>query len=401
MKILVVNAGSSSLKYQLIDMSDESVIAKGQCERIGIGGKISHQTIDGRSYEADIFMPDHTTAFKSVEKCLISGEAKAIDSLSEITAIGHRIVHGGAKFTQSVLVNEDVIQKIEDLADLAPLHNRAHVQGIRACIDCFGKDVPQVVVFDTSFHQTMPAVSYMFALPYEYYEKYKIRRYGFHGTSHRYVSERCIEVLGLDKDNSKIITCHLGNGSSITAIKNGKCMDTTMGLTPLDGFMMGTRSGTLDPSVVTYIIEKENLNAKQLSDLFNKKSGLLGVSGVSSDNRDVMAAAQKGNKRAQLAFDMMRYEITKFVGQFITALDGVEAIVFTGGIGENTKEVRSYICNHLSFMGVKIDEEANTKTVKGAEGEISTKDSNVRIMVIPTNEEIVIARDTKKIINNL
>lgn len=400
MKILVVNAGSSSLKYQLIDMTDESVIAKGQCEKIGIdGGKITHSTSDGRSYQADIFMPTHTEAFKCVEKCLISGQAKAINSLSEISAIGHRIVQGGSYFSESVLIDEDVLQKIEDLADLAPLHNHAHVQGIRACIDCFGTDVPQVAVFDTSFHQTMPPVSYMYPLPYEYYEKYKIRRYGFHGTSHRYVSERCRSLLGLDKNNSKIITCHLGNGSSISAIKNGKCMDTTMGLTPLDGFMMGTRTGTLDPSVVTYIIEKENLNAKQLTELFNKKSGLLGISGVSSDNRDVMAAAENGNKRAQLAFEMMRYEITKFVGQFVAALNGVDAIVFTGGIGENTKEVRSYVCEHLAFMGVEIDEDANAKTVKGAEGEISTKDSAVKIMVIPTNEEIVIARDTKQLVS--
>ncbi|MBQ2675882.1 MAG: acetate kinase [Clostridia bacterium] len=401
MKILVVNAGSSSLKYQLIDMTDEKVIAKGLCERIGIDGKISHKTFDGREYEAQIDMPDHTAAFKCVEKALISGDAKAIDSMDEIGAVGHRIVQGGAIFDHSVLVNEQVVNDIEGLADLAPLHNIAHVQGIRGCLECFGDKIPQVVVFDTSFHATMPETSYLFALPYEYYEKYKIRRYGFHGTSHRYVSARCLELLNMKKEGSKIITCHLGNGSSITAVKDGKCFDTSMGLTPLDGFMMGTRTGTLDPSVLTYIIEKEGLSAKELSDLCNKKSGVLGVSGVSSDNRDVEAAAAEGNERAKLALEMQRYQIRKFVGSYIAAMNGVDAIVFTGGIGENSAELRKSVCDNLAFMGVKIDDSINDTLRRGAEGVFSTEDSTVKVMVIPTNEELVIARDTKEIVENM
>ncbi len=398
MKILVVNAGSSSLKYQLIDMDGEKVLAKGNCERIGIdGSKITHKTADGRKYEEEIPMPDHTAAFKCVEKCLTSGEAKAIDSMSEIGAVGHRIVQGGATFDHSVLVNDWVVDEITRLADLAPLHNKAHVQGIQACIDCLGKDVPEVVVFDTSFHQTMPPKAYMFGIPYEYYEKYKIRRYGFHGTSHRYVSGEAIRQLGLP-EKSRIITCHLGNGSSLAAVYDGKCVDTTMGLTPLDGFMMGSRSGTLDPSVVTHIINKEGLNAQQLSDLFNKKSGVLGISGVSSDNRDVEAAADNGNERAQHALEMQRYQITKFVGSFVAALGGVDAIVFTGGIGENSATLREYVCSHLEYMGLKLDKEKNEKAVRGGEGIITTDDSKVIATVIPTNEELVIARDTKQIV---
>lgn len=398
MKILVVNAGSSSLKYQLIDMTDESVIAKGLCERIGIDGScITHKTATGKVVEIKTPMPDHTTAFKCVEQCLTSGEGKVVDSMSEISAVGHRIVQGGAIFSESVLVDDDVIEKIDGLADLAPLHNKAHVQGINACIECLGKDVPEVVVFDTSFHQTMPPKAFMFGIPYEYYEKYKIRRYGFHGTSHRYVSGEAIKQLNLPA-NSKVITCHLGNGSSLAAVYDGKCIDTTMGLTPLDGFVMGSRSGTLDPSVVTHIINKEGLNAQQLSDLFNKKSGVLGISGISSDNRDVEKAANEGNERAQLALEMQRYQITKFVGSFVAALGGVDAIVFTGGIGENSAELREYVCSHLEFMGVKVDADKNKAAVRGGEGIISTADSSVTVTVIPTNEELVIARDTKELV---
>ena len=401
MKILVVNAGSSSLKYQLIDMDGEKVIAKGLCERIGIDGKITHKTADGKVYESKTAMPNHTVAFNCVKFALTESEAKAIDSLDEIGAIGHRVVQGGAVFSESVVIDESVIKGIEELSDLAPLHNPPQVQGIRACIESFGKDVPEDAVFDTAFHSTMPETSYLFALPYEYYEKYKIRRYGFHGTSHRYVSKRYFELTGENEQGSKIITCHLGNGSSITAVKDGKCYDTSMGLTPLDGFIMGTRTGTLDPSVVTYIMEKERLDAKQLSDLFNKKSGMLGVSGVSSDNRDVETAAKEGNYRAQLAITMQRYQITKFVGQYTAALGGADAIIFTGGIGENGAELRKYVADHLSFMGVKISDDLNAKMIRGNEGLISTPDSKVKVYVIPTNEELMIARDTKEIVEKM
>ena len=400
MKILVINAGSSSLKYQLIDMNGEVVLAKGNCERIGIDGRIKHATHDGRSFTAEISMPDHTTALQCVMNALLKGEGKVIDSLSEISAAGHRIVQGGSIFDRSVLVTEKVIEDIDSLTELAPLHNKAHVQGIRACVSCLGPDVPQAVVFDTSFHQTMPPEAFLFALPYEYYEKYKIRRYGFHGTSHRYVSARCLELLQMEKEGSRIITCHLGNGSSITAVKDGKCIDTSMGFTPLDGFMMGSRTGTLDPSVVTYIMEKEHLSAHELSELFNKKSGALGISGVSSDNRDVEAAAAQGNERAKLAIQMMYYQIRKFVGQYIAALGGVDAIVFTGGLGENVAPLREDVCKWLAFAGVKIDNALNA-TVRSRECELSTPDSKVRVLVIPTNEELVIARDTQELVRDL
>ncbi len=398
MKILVINAGSSSLKYQLMDMDDESVIAKGVCERIGIGGCISHSTADGRSYKADVEFKNHTEAFHEVQRVLTTGDAAVINDLSEISAVGHRIVQGGAIFKKSELVDESVIEGIRSLIDLAPLHNHAHLQGILACREVFGTDVPEVVVFDTSFHSTMPPEAYMFAVPYEYYEKYKIRRYGFHGTSHRYVSAKCAEIMGKPIEDLKIITCHLGNGSSLAAIKDGKVIDTTMGLTPLDGFMMGTRTGTLDPSVVTYIAEKENLGPKELSDLFNKKSGVLGISGLSSDNRDIEDAASKGHERAILALKMQRYQIRKFIGSFIAALDGVDAIVFTGGLGENSPELRADVCGNLSYMGIEIDKELNKIFRKGKGGELSTEQSNVKVYVIPTNEEIVIARDTKAIV---
>lgn len=399
MKILVVNAGSSSLKYQLIDMDGEKVIAKGLCERIGIDGRIEHK-VNGEKYTKEIPMPDHTTAFKCVEKALTSGEGKVIDSMSEIDAVGHRIVQGGATFSKSVLVDDQVIADIDRLADLAPLHNKAHVQGINACIECLGKDVPEVVVFDTSFHQTMPERAYMFGVPYEYYEKYKIRRYGFHGTSHRYVSAKAIEELNLPA-HSKIITCHLGNGSSLAAVVDGKCIDTTMGLTPLDGFIMGSRSGSLDPSVVTYIMKKEGLDADELSALFNKKSGVLGISGVSSDNRDVEKAAGEGNERAKLALEMQRYQITKFVGGFVAAMNGVDAVIFTGGLGENSAELRKYVCEHLEYLGLRLDNEKNQAAIHGGKGIISAEDSKVIVDVIPTDEEMVIARDTKAIVESL
>ncbi len=397
MKIFVVNAGSSSLKYQLIDMENEQVLAKGLCERIGVSGAISHKAADGRTYTAETDMPTHSEAFSAVVYALTKSEAKVIDSFDEILAIGHRIVQGGSIFPVSCLIEGDVLQKIDDLGALAPLHNPAHVLAIKACIKTFGEQIPQVAVFDTSFHQTMPSKAYMFALPYEYYEKYGVRKYGAHGTSHRFVSDRAAVLEGKDKKDLKIITCHLGNGCSITAVKNGVCVDTSMGFTPLDGFMMGTRTGTLDPSAITYIAEKENLTPADMNRIFNKESGVLGVSGISNDNRDVKAAAAEGNERAQLAIDMQRYQILKFVGSYITAMNGVDVIAFTGGIGENDPELRKEVCDSLGFMGVEIDEEKNNSY--GKEVKLSTENSRVNIYVIPTNEELAIARDTLALIS--
>ena len=394
MKIFVVNAGSSSLKYQLIDMDNEQVLAKGLCERIGVTGAISHKTADGRTYSAETPMPSHSEAFEAVVYALTKSDAKVIDSFDEIPAIGHRIVQGGSIFPDSCLVTPDVIEK---LGALAPLHNPAHVLAIRACLKTFGNKIPQVVVFDTSFHQTMPPKAYMYPLPYEYYEKYGIRKYGAHGTSHRFVSDRVAALENKPKKDLKIITCHLGNGCSITAVKDGVCADTSMGFTPLDGFMMGTRSGTLDPSALTYIAEKEHLSPEDVNSICNKKSGMLGISGVSNDNRDICAAAEAGNERAKLAIEMQRYEILKFVGSYIAAMNGVDAIAFTGGIGENDPELRRYVCENLTFIGAKIDNEKNQS--RGKEIKISTPDSKVDIFVIPTNEELAIARDTLAIIS--
>jgi len=395
MKIFVVNAGSSSLKYQLIDMENEQVLCKGLCERIGVTGEITHKAADGRTYKAETPMPTHTEAFEAVVFAMTKSEAKVIDSLDEVSAIGHRAVQGGSEFAQSCIITPEVIKAIEDWSVLAPLHNPANILGIEACTKTFGDKIPQVAVFDTSFHQTMPAKAYMYSVPYEYYEKYKIRKYGFHGTSHRFVGNRAIELLG--KENSKIITCHLGNGCSITAIENGKCVDTSMGLTPLDGFMMGTRTGTLDPSVVTYIADKENLSPAEVDSMLNKKSGVLGISGVSNDNRDVVAAAKEGNERAALAISMQRYQIIKFIGSYVAAMNGVDAIIFTGGIGENDVALRKDICSSLTYLGAKIDDAKND--THGEEIKISTDDSKVDIYVIPTNEELAIARDTLNLIS--
>ena len=398
MKILVINAGSSSLKYQLIDMEKEAMLCKGNCEKIGLGmGIFGHKTADGRTKWYEVPMRNHTEAFQQVKAALLDNEVGVISDLREVSAIGHRIVQGGALFSESVLVTEEVVQGIESLIPLAPLHNSAHVQGIRACLSVFGQDVPEVVVFDTAFHSSMPEKAYMFAVPYEYYEKYQIRRYGFHGTSHRYVSARCAKIMGRDKNDLKIISCHIGNGSSITAIDGGKVIDTSMGLTPLDGFMMGTRTGTLDPSVVTFIAEKEKLTPTELSDLFNKKSGLLGISGVSSDDRDVTKAEEEGNPRAALAHEMLVYQIQKFIGSYVAALGGVDAIIFTAGLGENQFTLRERICKGLKVFGVDFDKEANTGLC-GKEALISTPDSKVAVYVIPTNEELVIARDTKELV---
>lgn len=401
MKILVINAGSSSLKYQLINMDGEIIVAKGVCERIGIDGVISGTTSDGRSYKTEVAMPTHTAAFLQVQTALTEGACKVLDDLSEIAAVGHRVVQGGALFKESTLVTDDVIAGIESLCDLAPLHNPAHIQGIRACKEVFGDKVPQVVVFDNAFHSTMPPEAYLFPIPYEYYEKYQIRRYGFHGTSHRFVSARCAQVMQKPVESLKIVTCHLGNGSSITAVKNGEVIDTSMGLTPLDGFIMGSRSGGIDPSVVTFLQEKEGWTPQETSDILNKKSGVLGVSGISMDDRDVKAAEADGNERAALARKIQRYQIRKFIGSYVAAMDGVDAIVFTGGIGENTTDLRAEICENLSYLGVKIDLDINEALIRGKEGELSTKDSAVRVFVLPTNEELVIARDTKRIAESL
>ena len=398
MKILVINCGSSSLKYQLFDMDTETMIAKGNCERIGVDGKIGGSTADGRKFEYEVPFENHTKAFLEVKKVLTEGNAKVIDSLSEISAVGHRVVQGGALFNESVLVTDEVIKGIESLCDLAPLHNPAHIQGINACIDVFGKDVPQVTVFDNAFHSTMPPEAYIFPVPYEYYEKYQVRRYGFHGTSHRFVSARCAEVMGKDIKDLKIVTCHLGNGSSITAVKGGKCIDTSMGLTPLDGFIMGTRCGAVDPSVITYLQQKEGWTPAETDTILNKKSGVLGISGVGSDDRDVSAAEADGNERAHLARSIQKYQVRKLIVSYVAAMDGVDAIVFTGGIGENTIDLRADVCNNLSYLGVELDAEANEIMRRGKEGEISTANSKVKVFVLPTNEELVIARDTKAIV---
>ncbi len=391
MKILVINAGSSSLKYQLIDMEGEVVLAKGICERIGLEDGIFTHKANGNAWTTYPVMKNQTEAFAQVKKALSEGEGKVINDLSEVGAIGHRVVQGGDRFDRSVVVTEKVKKDIEELAALAPLHNMGALAGINAATETFGEEITQVVVFDTAFHQTMEQKVFMFALPYEYYEKYGVRRYGAHGTSHRFVSARCCELLG-KVEGTRIITCHLGSGSSISAIKDGKIMDTSMGLTPLDGFMMGTRTGGIDPSAVTYIMEKEGLTPKQMDDLMNKKSGTLGISGVSSDDRDIEKAISEGNARAKLAWDMRTYQITKIVGGYVAALGGLDALVFTAGIGENQHLIREEIVNALGYLGMKLDAEANN--VRGVERLITTADSAIPAYIIPTNEELVIARDT-------
>ena len=401
MKILVVNAGSSSLKYQLIDMTDESVLAKGNCERIGTSGILSYKNSKGEGFKKEIPIKDHKEAFNLVVNELINGEYKCIDSLDEISAVGHRTVQGGDKYANSVLIDEDVKKQIYELRELAPLHNPANLTGINACTEALGNEIPQVAVFDTAFHQTMPAKAYMFAIPYEYYEKDGIRRYGFHGTSHRFVSGVCAELMGRDISELKIITCHLGNGCSIAAVDKGKCVDTTMGLTPVDGFMMGTRVGTLDPSVLIYIAKKYNMTPDQLDELCNKKSGLLGISGFSNDSRDVCKKAVEGDPRSQLAIDMQYYQIIKFIGAYAAAMNGVDAIVFTAGIGENNPEMRQIILDGLTYLGVKCDAEANAVPHVKENLKISADDSKVACYVIPTNEELVIARDTYEIVKKL
>ncbi len=396
MKTLVINAGSSSLKYQLFEMDDESVIAKGNCERIGIDGLITHKVTGGPTVVKEVLFPTHKEAFLEVVSQLTSGEGKVIDDVKEIVAIGHRVLHGSEIYKESTLVNDEVIDTIYDLRELGPLHNPPQAVALRACKEVFGENVPMVAVFDTSFHQTMPPKSYIFPIPYEYYEKYSIRRYGFHGTSHRFVSKRFFELQGINPEGTKIIVCHLGNGSSLCAVKDGKCFDTSMGLTPLDGFIMGTRSGGIDPSIVTYIANKENLTPDQMSDLLNKKSGFLGVSGVSSDCRDIQSAAAAGNERAKLTIDILVHQIKRFIGGYAAEMGGLDAVIFTGGIGENDSTIRERICSEMGFLGLTIDPELN-KNASREEAVFSAPDSKVIAMVLPTNEEIMIARDTLEV----
>ena len=393
MIILVVNAGSSSLKYQLLNMDNESVIAKGNCDRIGIDGHISHKTFDGRKVDEDCSFPTHTEAFEKLVEVLTTGEASVIKSMDEISAVGHRIVQGAEVFDKTTLVTDEVIQQIDDMSELAPVHNHPHALALRACKKVLPEGVPMVVVFDTAFHQTMPEKAFMFGLPYEDYEKYHVRKYGFHGTSHRFVSAALAKAMGKDIKDLKIVSCHLGNGSSITAVDGGKSVDTSMGCTPLDGSLMGTRTGSVDPSAVTFVQNKHGFTASEMSEYMNKKSGFLGISGISSDNRDITAAAEKGDKRAILASEMLQYQIKKYIGSYAAVMNGVDAVLFTGGIGENAWEVREGVCKDMEYFGIKLDTEVN-KTVKGELKKISAPDSKVEVWVVPTNEELLIARDT-------
>ena len=391
MKVLVINCGSSSLKYQVIDSETEHVLAKGLCERIGIDGVLTYQPAGQDKIKYEAAMPAHRQAVELVLKQLTDPENGVLKSIDEIDAVGHRMVHGGEKFAKSVVITDEVISAVEECNDLAPLHNPANLIGIRVCSELM-PGVPQVAVFDTAFHQTMPAKAYLYGLPIEYYKKYKVRRYGFHGTSHSFVSKRAVEFLGLDKDNSKVIVCHLGNGSSISAVQNGKCVDTTMGLTPLEGVVMGTRSGNIDPAIVEFIAKKENLDIAGVMNVLNKKSGLQGMSGVGSDMRDIRAAIADGNEDAKNAYDVLCYGIAKFVGGYVAAMNGVDAIVFTAGIGENVGQLRKDVCNYFGYLGVEIDDKANDTFSE--EIVISTPNSKVKVAVIPTNEELAICRDT-------
>ena len=397
MKILVLNCGSSSIKYKLYNMDNETVLAQGGVERIGIDGAFIKVTLpNGEKKQIMHDMPDHKEGVNMVFSVLLDKEIGAIKSLDEIDAVGHRIVQGGDKFCQSVIVDQSVEDGIEELCDLAPVHNAGHLKGIRA-VDHLMPNVPQVCVFDNAFHSTMPDYAYLYAVPYELYEKYHVRRYGFHGTSHRYVSNRVCEMLGKDIKTQKIITCHIGNGASVSAVKNGKVMDTSMGLTPLAGVMMSSRSGDIDASAVTYIMEKLGKKPQEMADYLNKESGVLGISGISSDMRDVESAAKEGNKRAILALQMYAYRIKKYIGAYAAAMGGVDTIVFTAGVGENQTSMRADACEGLEFLGIKINKELNA-TIRGEEAIISTPDSKVTVCVVPTDEEIVIARDTKELV---
>ncbi|NLJ83618.1 MAG: acetate kinase [Halanaerobiaceae bacterium] len=397
MKILVINSGSSSIKYQLFDMVKEIVVAKGGIQRIGIDNSfLEHETHDGKETRIDRDIPDHGEGIKLLIDVLLDKEYGVISNIDEIDAVGHRVLHGGEKFTESVIIDKEVEKTIEEYCDLGPLHNPHNLTGIRVCKKILpGK--PQVAVFDTSFHTTMPPKAFLYALPFEYYEKYKVKRYGFHGTSHRYVSRRCAQLMDKPYEELKIISCHLGNGASIAAVANGKCIDTSMGLTPLEGLVMGTRCGDIDPAIIKFIMEKEGISIEEMDKIMNKKSGLLGISGISNDSRDVSEAAKNGNKRAQMALELFDYRIVKYIGAYIAAMGGADAIVFTAGIGENQWETRENIIEQLGFLGIKLDKEANK--VRGEEKEISTPDSKIRVFVIPTNEELMIARDTMALIS--
>lgn len=391
MNVLVINCGSSSLKYQLINSDTEAVLAKGLCERIGIDGRLVYQKAGCDKEITEAPMPTHKEAIQMVLDALTNDKTGAIESLKEVNAVGHRVVHGGEKFASSVVITDEVIAAVEECNDLAPLHNPANLIGIRVCSELM-PGVPQVAVFDTAFHQTMPAKAYLYGLPIEYYKNYKVRRYGFHGTSHSFVSKCAVEFLGLDPENSKVIVCHLGNGSSISAVVNGKCVDTTMGLTPLEGVVMGTRSGNIDPAIMEYIAKKENLDITGIMNVLNKKSGLQGMSGVSSDMRDLTDAADNGNEDAANAIEVLCYGIAKFVGGYVAAMNGIDAIIFTAGIGENAGVVREKVVSYLGYLGIELDKEANGK--RGEEMVISTADSKVKVAVIPTNEELAICRET-------
>ncbi len=396
MKVLVINCGSSSLKYQLIDSDNKQALAVGICERIGLEiGDLKHTSIGKDKIEIKARMENHEVAVSMVLNALTDKEHGVIDDLSEIQAVGHRVVHGGEKFATSTIITDEVIDAIEECNDLAPLHNPANLIGIRACQSLM-KGVPMVAVFDTAFHQTIPDKAYLYALPFEYYDKYKIRKYGFHGTSHRFVSQHMSDFCGLDINNSKIIVCHLGNGASISAVQNGKSIDTSMGFTPLSGLVMGTRSGDIDPSIIEFIAKKENKNIEEIMNLLNKESGIQGMSEVSSDFRDINKAMEEGNEKARIAFDVFVYRVVKYIGGFIAAMNGVDAITFTAGVGENDPKVRFDVCQYLTFLGINIDEEANK--IRGKEVMISTPESKVKVAVIPTNEELAIARETVALI---
>ena len=392
MNVLVINCGSSSLKFQLINSESEEVLAKGLCERIGIDGRLTYQPAGGDKAVSEKAMPTHTEAIQFVIDALTDAETGVVKSLDEIGAVGHRVVHGGEKFASSVVITEDVLKAIEECNDLAPLHNPANLIGINACQKLM-PNTPMVAVFDTAFHQTMPEKAYLYGLPYEYYEKYKVRRYGFHGTSHSFVSKHAAEFLGLDLDNSKIIVAHLGNGASISAVLNGKCVDTSMGLTPLEGLVMGTRSGDMDPAIMEYLAKKEDLDMAGVMNVLNKKSGVFGLSkGLSSDFRDLTAAMNDGNPYANAAIEVFCYRVAKYIGSYAAAMNGVDAIAFTAGIGENVAIVRQKVCECLEYLGVSLDQEANK--LFGDDRLISTADSKVKVAVIPTNEELAIARET-------
>ncbi len=397
MNILVINCGSSSLKYQLIDQDNKAVLAKGLCERIGIDGSQITHTPEGKSKVTEkIDMPDHVAAVNAVLEKLTDKEVGVIDSLDRIDAVGHRIVHGGEKFAKSVVIDDEVIKAIEEVSDLAPLHNPANLIGIRSCRKLM-PNVPMVAVFDTAFHQTMPKKAYLYGLPYEYYEKYKIRRYGFHGTSHDYVSARIAEIFGQKREDMKIIVCHLGNGASVSAVMNGECVDTSMGLTPLEGLIMGTRSGDMDPAIISFLAEKEGIGADKVIDICNKKSGVLGLSGgVSSDFRDLSKADEEGNELAGLALEAWAYRVAKYIGAYTAAMNGVDVIVFTAGVGENNMQARADIMSYLGYLGVSINEDANM--IRGEEVEISTPDSATKVWVVPTDEEMAIARQTAELV---